>query len=189
MPTPPTFTQPSYVIGSEDDNAHSTWGKLRSPIVSEYFNFTSGNNSLNVEAGFHPDDCYFVRCTGWPSSEEYLDENNVLQTGYSGLITGYVFTPFDPPEDPGTSTTALGAYDTALGYYFNTEGLGNRLDLYDREDFFDGMTINGSYTADNNYYGDEYVTNFYQEFQNTSINGDTVYTVGPLNTLSGLTAF
>lgn len=185
MPTPPTFTQPCDIVGTA--NYLTTWGKLRSPIVSEYFNFSYGNNSLNVESGFHPDECYFVRCIGWPSSEQYYDENNVLQTEYRGLITGYLFVAIASPNDPGTTRTALGAYSTEL-YYFNLQGSSNYLDFYDRQDFFDGMTINGAYTATNDFYGDE-TSDFWQTFTKTSINGDVVDTIGGLNSLSGMTKF
>lgn len=138
MASPPVIVPTAEIIG--EGVFKSTWGKYRTTLIVGEENFSVGDNSLQIEKGFHPSECLFLRCWYWP--EKFYDYSvsppDLIGEG-GGIINYRELPPF------AEYRIYLGGWSDSFPGAF--AGAQDNLDYYDCTNFLTGRVINGSLTT------------------------------------------
>lgn len=125
--------------------AYSTWGKLRTPLIGGYDQYTTDANvqpqphNFEIESGFHATEGLLLRCSNWPQSFSWIDINSNPHTEYTGPIVGF--------QNGGGSIYpsyfSIGAYDASINDTTNPvyTSINNLLDQGDIDDSLAGLTV------------------------------------------------
>lgn len=142
----------AYMIGESTGafaGAYSTWGKLRTPLIGGYDQYTTDADvqpqphNFEIESGFHATDGLLLRCWRWPTAYSWLDTNSNSHTEYEGPLVGF--------QNGGggiyPSYFSIGAYDASINDTTNPvyTSVNN---LLDEQDIADGMVgLEVTYTS------------------------------------------
>lgn len=196
MPTQPSIVDANcYIVGDEPYSGAgigdiSTWAKTRSAAIinpspgTGSFGYSRGDNSLIIDEGFHPDDCYLFRVYEWPYSYQWTDGSSNTVTGHAGPHLG-----FTDVGSPAVSYISIGGYDVADSsvppYAVGYTPYENLLDENDCANFWEGRLVNLTYTTDADFCTADRTAN-------PNSNGQNIGTIGGFGgytSISGMTAF
>lgn len=150
-----------YIIGqsvgvTQTPVIYSTWGKVRCPLIGDFDKFESSlgpgayAHNLTIEAGFHPEEGFFLRAEQWPYQYEWFDVDGFPHTSYNGPINGYQAGGYPAGYD---SFFSIGSYDHVTNQSSNPTytSVNNLLDFDDIQNALVGLTATyaaGTFTTD-----------------------------------------
>lgn len=193
MPTQPSITDANcYIVGDEPYSGAgigdiSTWAKTRCAAIIDpspgtgVFGYSKGDNSLIIDEGFHPDDCYLFRVYEWPYVYQWNDGTSNYD-GRAGPHLGY--TDLGSPADSYISIGGYNVPDTTGQGPNNYRPYDNLLDENDCANFWEGRLVNATYTTDADFCNSDRGTNLSEFGTNLGAVSFAGYT-----SISDMTAF
>ena len=189
MPSPPVIFDTNRLLvgdspyGDPDDLRITTWGKTRCAAIIDpapylgNFGYSVGDNSLIIDEGFHPDECYLFRVDRWPYMAQWTDGSSNTIDGYYGPHLGFTdggipldswisIGGFNVPDDTNTNAVGYTPYD-------------NFLDENDCANFWEGRLVNTAYTTNNDFCNSDRATN-------PNVNGQALGAIGGFGSYSSI---
>lgn len=195
MPTAPTIFDANRSMiggnpyGSTSASDYTTWGKIKCAAITDpspgtgSFGYSVGTNSLIIDEGYHPDESYLFRVERWPYTFIWTDGSSNSQTGHAGPHLG--FTDFGTPADSYICVGGYNVPDSTLsgsgGFYRPYDSL---LDENDCTNFWEGRSVNATYTTTSDFSNSDRGTNTTEYGQNLGAVSFAGYT-----SVSDMTAF
>jgi hypothetical protein len=196
MPSQPVILDVNCIIVGDEPYSGagiadiSTWAKTRCAAIIDpspgtgSFGYSVGSNSLIIDEGFHPTDCYLFRVREWPYQDTWQDGSSNTITGHYGPHLG-----FTDVGSPAVSYISIGGYDvpdsSVPAYAVGYTPYDNFLDENDCANFWEGRLVNSAYTTDADFCNSDRTTNLTNNGQNIG----TIGGFGGYGSISDMTAF